>query len=578
MRSTIIRSADKARRNEQEEERARTASHNRKQPAELASKRNLTRFCCCSNNNNKATTTNTTIMSEDQRDHSNKRRRLVHAVLNEVYGAVAPALKKQKKNHHHHHPTLATAASSRLLVCLNKHFVLKAFAALQSFFAGPKRLNDLEKDPYQYILSFLDFANRQTLTLVSKRAKLEVEEYSENVYNKIKQQHAVDDTFHLRVGDQTKLRTVRIKPVVLPWRYLLFAALRNYLYKIQLKQRKQRGLDDLDLIQLRLSPSQDRLAVITAAGGNAALDLSTQSVLSGIVLPFDEFVMTPFLRSFEKQVWLDDDRVATYCPFADYLYIYTAGNGSAYPVDLGNWSYDFWSSVAPSARSTDELYFFKKDAATTPPRIYCCTIDISEWARQGEWRHQHDPSAAVTELFHVQGDFGSTACLFVVNNFIVFGLEEDDYGGKIDFYVFNLETNRRCQHFSFFDPLVQASDCPTTFYSLLSEKFSRKCVIVWHLCEDGCLRERQSIPVQGRSIEAASTTHVLVRDPDGIHLYNITNARGPPRSFRPCRAAVISNARKELLIADGRRNTGEPDEVSVRTTIVRAFCMEEPRM
>jgi len=68
---------------------------------------------------------------------------------------------------------------------------------------------------FQRILSFLDYSERLDLTLVfknNKRVLEEVETYSKTVYEAMKREHRVDQTFDARVRDQSNLKTDKKSP------------------------------------------------------------------------------------------------------------------------------------------------------------------------------------------------------------------------------------------------------------------------------------------------------------------------------------------------------------------------------
>jgi len=75
---------------------------------------------------------------------------------------------------------------------------------------------------------------------------------------RLKMKHQVDNAFDDRIRDQTDLETSRNKPVILPFFYLLWKAMKTHLYKLASPERN--GLDSI-CYNLRLSESEDRILV-----------------------------------------------------------------------------------------------------------------------------------------------------------------------------------------------------------------------------------------------------------------------------------------------------------------------------
>jgi len=143
-------------------------------------------------------------------------------------------------------------------------------------------------------------------------------------------------------------------------------------------------------------------------------------------------------------------------------------------------------------------------------------------------------------------------------------------------YIFNLETQQRSQYLSghTYNTLVQASDCPKTFFYLRVEH-----VVVLELGEDGRVSERFSFRVSGyyRTIVAASKKRVLVSIAGvKIGFYNaITGELNGTLDMhlRHYSTAVISHTRNEVLALEII-----PPIFSEGRTSVCAFCFEEPHL
>jgi len=94
----------------------------------------------------------------------------------------------------------------------------------------------------QHILSFLDQPDRLKLAETCHCAKNQVDVYCGKVLERITgiDNCNVDETFHERIRDQSKIRTSRAQPVLLSSRYLLSVTLkREPLYKIRLDENTE---------------------------------------------------------------------------------------------------------------------------------------------------------------------------------------------------------------------------------------------------------------------------------------------------------------------------------------------------
>jgi len=119
---------------------------------------------------------------------------------------------------------------------------------------GVDVLGDLPMDALVLAASFLNKADQLKMTLMRKLTLAAVEQACEKELQQLIKDHAVDTTFNARIRNQENIETARTKPVVLPWRYLLWAAQRTHLYKIAIEER-------MSPLALNISPSESRVAI-----------------------------------------------------------------------------------------------------------------------------------------------------------------------------------------------------------------------------------------------------------------------------------------------------------------------------
>jgi len=176
----------------------------------------------------------------------------------------------------------------------------------------------------QHVLSFLDFADRQTLTTThNKRALREVETYSQKLYEAIKRKHRVDETFDARVCDQSNLQpliTKREKPIFVPYRYRVVKSLKTWLYKIEIGDIE---MDFRHQYVFRLSPSEHRFVVSAAAssGTTPVFDVSTRQRVTNL----------EHAHRCNDVLLLDDNRIVTFNRHRGNMCIWTE-------CDSGNWN------------------------------------------------------------------------------------------------------------------------------------------------------------------------------------------------------------------------------------------------
>jgi len=132
--------------------------------------------------------------------------------------------------------------------------------------------------PSGAIQQILDFQKSHkehaSLRLTSKRLCSEVDIFCKALLARLKKKHRVDDTFGQRIHDQTNLETIRIKPVILPFFYLLWKAMKTYLYKLESPERKAVRVDhDRDCLGLQLSESGDRITMTEEGDAGVGVQL-----------------------------------------------------------------------------------------------------------------------------------------------------------------------------------------------------------------------------------------------------------------------------------------------------------------
>jgi len=119
-------------------------------------------------------------------------------------------------------------------------------------------LADLPSGAIQNLLDLQNHQERASLRLTCRGMRQEVEIFCKYSMVRLKMKHQVDNAFDDRIRDQTDLETSRNKPVILPFFYLLWKAMKTHLYTLASPERN--GLDSI-CYNLRLSESEDRIVV-----------------------------------------------------------------------------------------------------------------------------------------------------------------------------------------------------------------------------------------------------------------------------------------------------------------------------
>jgi len=135
-------------------------------------------------------------------------------------------------------------------------------------------LANLPSGAIQSMVSFQTAKERASLRLTCVSLCTEVETFCKQALVGLKIKHRVDDTFDARIRDQTGLGTTLTKPVILPFFYLLWKAMRTHLYKLEPPVRNNAA----HCIHLQLSKSGDRI-VLTCAAGVRLWDLESKQQL-----------------------------------------------------------------------------------------------------------------------------------------------------------------------------------------------------------------------------------------------------------------------------------------------------------
>jgi len=266
---------------------------------------------------------------------------------------------------------------------------------------------------------------------------------------------AAASTIHLINAFATE--TGRVKPVHLPWRYLLWAALRNYLYKIEMVDAKNR--------QFVLSPSENLLAVATQEGDEGWVvqiwDLCVKEHVATLKHPQPLMNRFTFFFLSEHRIVSESDQK---------FHVFTK------------------AAVSPEwiLSGSLDLQFLQYRYITHPPEPYASPLNwfpTNEHEILNVWMQNDERQSAVFYSLHVSTDGfitrSETPTIVEENLFVLpisgisgrwmvcHGTRCDD--GKQGLFVYNLETKTRA-HTSWWAAngkiasLRQSSCCPQAFY------------------------------------------------------------------------------------------------------------------
>jgi len=140
-------------------------------------------------------------------------------------------------------------------------------------------------------LPFLPHADRLALAATCQSTQKQVEEYCENALKILLENHPdKDDTFEQRLRDPSLSRSLTTTmPAEMPFRYLLWAARKTYLYKIKHGRRDNNNNNEdgggggnakvVHSLVLFPAPSEDRIAIGTSENNVEVWSLSTKQRL-----------------------------------------------------------------------------------------------------------------------------------------------------------------------------------------------------------------------------------------------------------------------------------------------------------
>jgi len=177
-------------------------------------------------------------------------------------------------------------------------------------------LAGLPSGAIQQIVYFQSHKDRASLRLTCVSFHDEVETYCKDSVARLKKKHRVDDSFDDRIRDQTGLETTRTKPLLLPYFYVLWRAMKTYLYKLE---SPEVGGGSYTIRSLQLSATGDRIATIAPVGQNHNLrfwDLNSKQLLPVIhgrdnLYPYRVFLVGELAvfcyRDGTIQVWSQTD-------------------------------------------------------------------------------------------------------------------------------------------------------------------------------------------------------------------------------------------------------------------------------
>lgn len=431
---------------------------------------------------------------------------------------------------------------------------------------------------FRVVVSFLNAPERCRLAETCRRARGHVDAHCARVLEAITgtDNCNVDATFDARIRDQSRIQTARAKPVVLPPRYLLAAALkREPLFTI--------GMDttsyDRTVFDVVVSPSQGRVAV-DIGECIYVYDLNkTRKKLttlfhrnlgnSAIIFPDDNHILS---RSEEE------------------ILLWTQGDKN------GDWNSSvFFQNHRATGRIVDFFFCPDQHNILVATVIHQSQTDGSPY-RTGivfdfldvECTSRSEPTAFTMDTYNdgfsdilevqIAGVFDQKRFVFRVR-----GSSQLTEGLSTVLYVYDIEKKRMVQILSGCRAcrvLKQAPTCPSTFYAVErhGDNLARVVVLDFDVRSGLMATERFSFPVEGLRVLATSKSHIFVgkgSSQDIMGAYNLET--GTQELWVPYRlfdVGVVATAAAPNLI--GNRN-----ELLVVAGIVngiKAFCISEPQL
>lgn len=418
----------------------------------------------------------------------------------------------------------------------------------------------LPSEVFQRVLSFLDYSDRQELSIANKRLCEEVEVYSKQAYKAIKREHRVDRTYVHRVEDQANIQTGRKKPVKLPYRFRVRVGASIFLHRISLRFAMERPLRNSSIKLL----SKNLLAVFYDHDVNDncinLFDLTT-GLDAGAICPVSLTSQSIFL--------LEDNRILT------------CGDNKRQPLMM-------WTKSATTEgwQWSGESFHLESRLADDNARIITYTL------------HEHEIFCFVQafsnelEVVSINMHDGSLATRFTVGSYVSFSsiqvvtthgvsgqkwLPFSVYSSTKEgcgYYVYNVKTNQRRQFLPDTNStdrshgLLQASDCSKTFWTRCGQHSKEGfALLCFQLGQDGCLSQCNTFPVLGGILIAASKSQLFIRRRNDVYSYNVSTGKRErvlrPLSFGGLNAAVVSTSRRELFVKE-------------QGAAIKVFCLEEP--
>jgi len=455
-----------------------------------------------------------------------------------------------------------------------------------SLLSSTTTFSELPSEVFLRLLSFFDSSERLQLTLVfNKRLLKEIEEYSKRVYQKIKSDHRVDETFADRVADQTNLQTTltgRAKPVTLPFRYLSTVAMSQPLYTLE-------NVGGGVVLKVLMSPSEDILAVV---GNHAEVSLFNLSERDAPATDLEVWALDSSIYFLEDNLIVTSSR-SSLCLYSK------PQNGGDWECEILLGSEDTeppFSFLAGWIRHDQKLLGFAVDewgADDFPeeiPQVSLIAFDIN--SRSVLQQTLATNGSEVDDAFSLE-QFDMTVGFSSSNNWCLFCLKA--FGGRyIHDFAYNIETNerkifmykrfggaRRAQddNYNSFDDhfmrsMKQASDSSRTFFAIIRRHEDRGSLEVYGLGDDGYLSKRFEFSVDGGvCIAAATQSRVFLQHGSFIDEYNAETGVCCRRLGIDDEEDSDDEDKRLHCIVSKKRNVLYVPEDGIT---IKAFCLEEP--
>lgn len=407
------------------------------------------------------------------------------------------------------------------------------------------------------IFAFLTRNDRLNLTETCSSLRNAVESYSKRNFQAIFDIHQVDDNFVDHITAQGHLQTSRRRPLILPYRYMLYKAMNSYLYKLQ-------NVDNDGaqwVIQARLSGDGTRLVTMLRNGLVQVWDLLTKECVQTIQHDFwngDDPV--GFILQDNRIILRGDNHVVSWDMQTGCLCFVTSLENDSFREDNNivsisrNKSLVLGNAEGVKTIDTDSGDVLVGELLSWPPPEYGLDGDAKTWLRSN---------------------------VFVCHdNWFVFAawwVDLPDRGGRAaGIFVFSLKDFQLVSHnpvpFQRYNGLSQSTDDPGTFVAAGNGN-----VDVYTVNTDGLLQLRNTftIPVSdhGGGPLFATASHVYLRGSYQLNIgrkvdvYDIDTGRLQRCLVCPCQmvcALTIWKDGNEIIL--GLANG----------LAVAAYCLVEP--